>query len=89
VANHGIGAWFAAKEGNPVPAILHWPSPCSLRRIFSMRDFTRVKPRCGGLFRPKLTTNGHSLHFILWHYPFQIKQLLELRNVSHNLICLL
>jgi hypothetical protein len=23
VANHGIGAWFAAKEGNPVPAILH------------------------------------------------------------------
>jgi hypothetical protein len=31
---------------------------------FFLRDFTSIRPIRGGLSRPKLSTNGHSLHTI-------------------------
>jgi hypothetical protein len=65
---------FIAEFGNRVKsiasAILHRQPPCSRHRIFLMRDFTSLPVRCG-LFRPKLTTNGHSCHTISWYYPFK------------------
>jgi hypothetical protein len=63
-----IWARFATTETNPVPAILHWQSPCLRNYIFFMHDFTSPKTIRDGLFMPKLTTNGHIKHTISWHY---------------------
>jgi hypothetical protein len=44
----------------PVPAILHRPFPCLIRHSFLALEFLGVRQIRGGLFRPKLYTNGLS-----------------------------
>jgi hypothetical protein len=68
----------------PAPDILHRQFPC----LFLTRDFLGVRQICGGLFRPKLYTNGLSWQNISWYYPF--KEYLDriklfFRRIVHNL----
>jgi hypothetical protein len=50
-------------------------SPCLLDHKFLMRNFLGVRQLGGGLFRPKLYTNGLSRHTISWYYPFKWRSL--------------
>jgi hypothetical protein len=59
-----------ANDWIPAPAILHRQFPCLLRHKILMRDFLGVRQIRGGLFRPKLYTNGLSWQTISWYYPF-------------------
>jgi hypothetical protein len=59
---HSVEIWARnlAKDGIPVPAILHRQLPCLLHHNF--------------LFRPKLSTQGLIWNSISWHYTFNITQ---------------
>jgi hypothetical protein len=70
VAIHGIWPRNLANDRTPAPAILHRQFPCLLRHKFLMRDFLGVGQIRGGLFRPKLYTNGLSWQTVSWYYPF-------------------
>jgi hypothetical protein len=59
-----------ANDRIPAPAILHQQFPCLLRHKFLPRDFLGVRHIRGGLFRPKLYTNGLSWQTISCYYPF-------------------
>jgi hypothetical protein len=58
VAICGIWLRNLSNERIPVPTIFHWLFPCLLHYKFLTRDFLGVRQICGGLFRPKLYTNG-------------------------------
>jgi hypothetical protein len=60
-----IWARSLAKDWLPAPTILHQESPCLKRHIFLPRDFLSIKYLRGGLFRPKLYTNGLSWYTFL------------------------
>jgi hypothetical protein len=60
VAIRGICPRNLANDRIPAPAILHRQFPCLLRQKLLTRDFLGVKQIRGGLFRPKLYTNGLS-----------------------------
>jgi hypothetical protein len=70
VAIRGIWPRNLANDRIPAPAILHRQFPCLLRHKFLLRDFLGVRHIRGGLFRPKLYTNGLSWQTISWYYPF-------------------
>jgi hypothetical protein len=59
-----IWAGNLARDWIPAPAILNRESPCLKHHIFLLRDFWRIKYSYlhGGLFRPKLNTNG-----LIWY----------------------
>jgi hypothetical protein len=59
-----------AKDWIPVPASLHWQASCLLRHTFLTGDSPGARYMRGGLFRPKLYTNGLSWHTISRYYPF-------------------
>jgi hypothetical protein len=58
----------------PAPAILHRQFHCLLHHKFLTRDCLGVRQIRGGLFRPKLYTNGLSWPTISWYYPFKQKR---------------
>jgi hypothetical protein len=60
-----------ANDRIPAPAIIHRQFPCLLRHKFLTRDFLAVRQIRGGLFRPKLYTNGLSWQTISLYYPFK------------------
>jgi hypothetical protein len=60
VAIRGIWPRNLANDRIPVSAILHRQFPCLLRNKFLKHDFLGVRQIRGGLFRPKLYTNGLS-----------------------------
>jgi hypothetical protein len=71
VASAEIWARNLAKDWIPLPAILHRQLPCLLRHNFLTHNFPAVKPWCGKLFRPKLSTQGLIWNSISWHYTFK------------------
>jgi hypothetical protein len=73
VAIRGIWPRNLANDRIPAPAILHRQFPCLLRHKFLMCDFLGVRQICGGLFRPKLYTNGLSWQTVSWYYPFNLE----------------
>jgi hypothetical protein len=75
-----IWAWSLASDWIPVPAMFTSPG-----LLFLIRDFPGVRYLRGGLFRPKLYTNGLSWHTISWYYPFNMrksKNSISRRNVN-------
>jgi hypothetical protein len=79
VAIHGIWPRNLANDWIPAPAILHQQFPCLLRHKFLTHDVLGVIQIHGGLFRPKLYTNGLSWQTISWYY--------SLRCISLNKRC--
>jgi hypothetical protein len=73
VAIRGIWPRNLASDWIPAPAISHRQLPCLLpvRHKFLTRDFLGVREIRGGLFRPKLYTNGLSWQTISWYYLFK------------------
>jgi hypothetical protein len=60
-----IWARNLARDWIPAPAILHRESPWLKCHIFLPRDFLSIKYLRGGMFRPKLNTNGLSWYTFL------------------------
>jgi hypothetical protein len=60
-----IWARNMARDWIPAPTILHRESPCFKHHIFLPRDFQSIKYIGGGLFWPKLNTNGLSWYTFL------------------------
>jgi hypothetical protein len=71
VASHGFWLRSLANERILVSPILHRQFLCLLRHTFLTYDFLCVRQILGGLFRPKLYTNGLSWQAISWYYPFK------------------
>jgi hypothetical protein len=71
VASRGIWPRNLANDRIPAPAILHRQFPCFIRHKFLTRDFLGARQIRGGLFSPKLYTNGLSWQTISWYYPFK------------------
>jgi hypothetical protein len=59
-----------SKRLNSSTCHFHRQVSCLLRYKFLMPDSPGARYICGGLFRPKLYTNGLSWHTITWYYPF-------------------
>jgi hypothetical protein len=59
-----------ANDQIPAHAILHQQFLCLVRHKFLTRDFRGVRQIHGGLFGPKLYTNGLSWQTISRYYPF-------------------